>query len=134
MVVPRFVAAARKGAPITVYGDGTQSRCFCDVSDVVTAIVQLLEHPDAPGRVFNIGAHEEVTINALAERARSITGSKSPIEYIPYSEAYAPGFEDMQRRVPDTRRLTELTGWQPTVNLDGILRRVSEWMDREGRD
>ncbi len=134
MVVPRFVAAARKGAPITVYGDGTQSRCFCDVSDVVTGIVQLLEHPDSPGRVFNIGGNEEVSINALAERARAATASASRIDYLPYSEAYAPGFEDMQRRVPDTGRLHALTGWKPTIDLDGILKRVSDWMEREGRE
>lgn len=128
MVVPRFVAAALKNEPITVYGDGTQQRCFCDVADVVRAIATLLEHPTAPGRVYNIGGHEEVSISQLAERTRAICKSSSPITYIPYSDAYAPGFEDMQRRVPDTTRIRELVGWQPEINLDTILNRVRTYI------
>lgn len=104
MVIPRFVGQALAGEPITVYGDGQQSRCFCAVGDVVAALVGLSAHPEAPGRVYNVGSDEETTIMALAERVRALTGSVSPIVTVPYAEAYAPGFEDMQRRVPDTAR------------------------------
>jgi UDP-glucose 4-epimerase len=128
MVVPRFVAAALKNEPITIYGDGSQQRCFCDVADVVRAIAALLEHPDAPGRLYNIGGTEEVSILQLAERTRAVCNSSSPITYIPYSEAYAPGFEDMQRRVPDTSRIHQLVGWQPELDLDHILKRVKAYM------
>jgi UDP-glucose 4-epimerase len=124
MVIPRFVRQALKGEAITVYGDGSQSRCFCDVADVVQAIIGLAEHPDASGQVYNIGSTEEVTIGELAERIKVACGSDSPIVKIPYSEAYAPGFEDMQRRVPDTTRLRNLIGWQPRRSLDEILGRV----------
>jgi UDP-glucose 4-epimerase len=126
MVVPRFVAAAMKNEPITIYGDGTQSRCFCDVSDVVRALIGLLQSPSANGRLFNIGSTEEVSILGLAERAKALTGSTSPIKYVPYSEAYAVGFEDMMRRVPDTTRINELIGWSPKLKLDDILTRVRE--------
>ena len=124
MVVPRFVRQALKGEPLTVYGDGTQTRCFCDVRDVVQALVQLAEHPESPGRVYNVGSTEEVSILELARRVQAITGSDSPIVNIPYAEAYAPGFEDMERRVPDIRRVFELTGWQPRRSLDEILEAV----------
>lgn len=134
MVVPRFVVAAMKGEPITVYGDGTQQRCFCDVSDVVRALVGLLEHPESPGKLFNVGGTEEVSILELAERAKKICGSSSPINYMPYSEAYAPGFEDMQRRVPDISRIGAALGWSPEIRLDGILTRVRDWMKAEGRE
>jgi UDP-glucose 4-epimerase len=134
MVVPRFVAAAMKGAPISVYGDGTQRRCFCDVADVVRALVGLLEHPSSPGNLYNVGATEEVTILELAERAKKICGSSSPIQYVPYSEAYAPGFEDMQRRVPDTTRINQLLGWKPEIELNGILERVASWMKKSGSE
>jgi len=121
MVIPRFVRQALKGESITVYGDGSQSRCFCDVRDVVQAIIGLAEHPEAPGQVYNIGNTEEVSIGELAERVKAMCGSDSPIVKIPYSEAYAPGFEDMQRRVPDTTRLRKLIGWQARRSLDEIL-------------
>ena len=124
MVIPRFVRQALKGEPITVYGDGSQSRCFCDVRDVVRALISLTQHPEAPGRVYNIGSTEEVTIRELSERVKAITQSDSPIVDVPYAEAYAPGFEDMQRRVPDTSRLHTLIGWQPQHTLDEILRSV----------
>ncbi|RME72110.1 MAG: NAD-dependent epimerase/dehydratase family protein [Chloroflexi bacterium] len=124
MVVPRFVRQALRGEPLTVYGDGTQCRCFCHVLDVVDALVGLAFHPDAPGRVYNIGATEEISINNLARRIIALTHSRSTITHIPYSEAYAPGFEDMQRRVPDTRRIQSLTGWQPRRSLDDILQAV----------
>jgi UDP-glucose 4-epimerase len=131
MVVPRFVGQALRGDPITIFGDGNQSRCFCDIDDVVRAIVGLGEHPGAPGRVFNVGGHEEVTVRELAERVKRITGSRSEIVRIPYAEAYAPGFEDMQRRVPDTTRIHDLLGWSPTVSLDGILERMRDHLRDE---
>lgn len=121
MVVPRFIRQALGGEPITVYGDGKQRRCFCDVRDVVTAILGLAGHPDAPGRVYNIGGTEEVSIQELAERVVEMTGSNSQITKVPYSEAYAPGFEDMERRVPDTGRVHELLGWKPKRGLREIL-------------
>ena len=122
--VPRFVQQALRGEPITVYGDGTQSRCFCDARDVVEAITGLAEHADALGQVFNVGSNEEISIHDLAMRVKDLAGSTSEITRIPYSEAYAPGFEDMQRRVPDTGRIKTLIGWQPTRSLDEILESV----------
>ena len=124
MVIQRLVGQALRGEPITVYGDGTQSRCFCDVSDAVEAIIGLAQHVKAPGQVFNIGGSEEVTIRELAERVKVVTGSCSEIVHIPYTEAYALGFEDMHRRVPDTSRIQALLGWQPRLSLDQILVRV----------
>ena len=126
MVVPRFVGQALRGEPITIFGDGNQSRCFCDIDDVVRAVVGLGEHPDAPGRVFNVGGHEEVTIRDLADRVKRITRSRSEVVRIPYTEAYAPGFEDMQRRVPDTTRINDLLGWSPRISLDDILVRMRD--------
>jgi UDP-glucose 4-epimerase len=126
MVVPRFMEAALAGDPIDVYGDGTQSRCFCDVADIVRALVGLAFHPDAPGTVFNVGATEETTILALAEKTKAIAGSRSEIRLVPYSEAYAPGFEDMQRRVPSTARIERLLAWKPEYSLDQILARVRD--------
>lgn len=126
MVVPRFVEQALRNEPITIYGDGNQSRCFCDVSDVVRALIALSAHPEAIGHVFNIGNTEEVSITQLAERIIKVTKSRSTLEYIPYSEAYAPGFEDMQRRVPDTRKIQALIGWTPQIKLDGIIERVAQ--------
>jgi UDP-glucose 4-epimerase len=128
MVIPRFLTQALRGQPITVYGDGAQSRCFCDVSDVVVALVGLALHPDAVGRVYNVGSNEEVTILELAHRVRSVTHSASPIQLIPYDQAYAPGFEDMRRRVPDTTRVRNLLGWEPLVSLDDILARAASYM------
>lgn len=126
MVVPRFVGQALRGEPITVYGDGKQSRCFCDVRDVVRAVVGLAVHPGAIGKVINIGSREEITIGELAEKVKVITGSSSPIQFIPYAEAYAPGFEDMARRVPDTSRIEALLGWKPEISLDKTLGRVRD--------
>jgi UDP-glucose 4-epimerase len=125
MVVPRFVGQALRGEAITVYGDGSQSRCFCDVRDVVQALVGLAQHDEAHGQVYNIGGTEEVTIKALAERVKAVTRSESTIVNVPYEEAYAPGFEDMQRRVPDTTRINTLLGWQPHRSLDEILHAVA---------
>jgi UDP-glucose 4-epimerase len=124
MVVPRFVRQALRGEQITVYGDGRQRRCFCDARDVVKALAELAHHPQAPGHVYNIGSTEEVSIMELAERVKTLTGSKTPIATIPYEQAYAPGFEDMLRRVPDTARIQELIGWQATRSLDDILHSV----------
>lgn len=128
MVIPRFVQQALAGKPITVYGDGSQSRCFCDVSDTVRALEALLLTEQAVGQVFNVGSTEEVTILELAQRVKKLTGSASPITFIPYDKAYAPGFEDMQRRVPDTTRIQTTIGWQPRHDLNSILRRVIAWL------
>lgn len=124
MVVPRFVRQALRNQQITVYGNGTQSRCFADVADVVEAIVRLLEHPGAIGQVFNVGSTEEVTIKDLAERIRRLTSSSSDIVFIPYDEAYAPGFEDMIRRVPSIDKVANLIGYAPQFSLDQTLQRV----------
>ncbi|MCZ7553178.1 MAG: nucleoside-diphosphate sugar epimerase [Anaerolineae bacterium UTCFX2] len=124
MVVPRFVRQALSGAALTVYGDGSQSRCFADVADVIAAVASLAERPAAVGQVFNIGSTEEITIRGLAERIIALTGSRSPIEYVPYDKAYAPGFEDMHRRVPALQKIVALTGYQPRCTLDETLQRV----------
>lgn len=125
MVIPRFVGQALKNEPITIYGSGEQSRCFCDVSDVVRGLVGLADHPDAPGGIYNLGTTEEVTISEVAEKVKALAGSLSKITYIPYSDAYEyPGFEDINRRVPDTRRIRALLGWEPKHTLDSILERV----------
>jgi nucleoside-diphosphate-sugar epimerase len=121
MVIPRMVRQALADEPLTVYGDGTQTRCFCHVDDVVDALIRLLDHPDAEGDVFNVGSTEEVSILDLAERVRSRIGSASPIEVIPYDNAYEAGFEDMARRLPDTNKIARLTGWKPTHTLNDVL-------------
>jgi UDP-glucose 4-epimerase len=126
MVVPRFVRQAMLGESLTVYGDGAQTRCFCFVGDVVQALVSLVEHPEAYGRVFNIGAVEEISMAGLAERIIEIVGSGSKIRYVPYEEAYEEGFEDMARRVPDTTRANQIIGFEPTVTLDEIIAMVAE--------
>jgi UDP-glucose 4-epimerase len=121
MVVPRFVRQALAGEPLTVYDDGQQSRCFCNVRDVVQAITGLAAAAGAEGQVFNIGSNEEVTILELARRVRAQTGSRSEIVLVPYEQAHAAGFEDMRRRVPDTSRIRALIGWQPTSALEQTL-------------
>jgi UDP-glucose 4-epimerase len=131
MVVPRFVGQAIKGEPLTVYGDGQQTRCFCYVGDVVDAMLKIADHPDASGRAYNLGGTEEVSMDELARRVIDLAGSDSKIRYVPYDEAYEEGFEDMQRRVPDTSRARELVGFTPTVDLDGIIRMVVQ--DQRGR-
>jgi UDP-glucose 4-epimerase len=130
MVVPRFVGQALRGEPITVYGDGSQRRCFTWVGDVVQALIALSEHPDAIGEIFNLGNVEEVTILELAERAKGLTASASPIVFVPYEQAYAAGFEDMPRRVPSIEKARRLIGYRPTLGLDGILKSVIEHMER----
>jgi len=122
MVVPRFVRAALQAKPIPVYGDGQQSRCFCHVLDTVQAVVKLLDIPDqTSGEIYNIGSSHEITINQLAQTVIERTDSRSQIQYIPYSEAYAPGFEDMRRRVPDTTKIHHAIGWTPGHDLHQIL-------------
>ena len=124
MVIPRFVTQALRNDPITVYGDGRQTRCFCFVGDVVKGMVALCDHPDAYGRVFNLGGREEISMVDLAHRIVAKAGSTSRIELIPYDVAYEEGFEDMQRRVPDTSRAEGLVGFRPTVMLDEIIEQV----------
>jgi UDP-glucose 4-epimerase len=131
MVVPRFIQAALKNEPITVHGDGTQSRCFGHVSDVVEGLTKLLETPECFGQVINIGNPEEITIKDLAEKAIKMTGSTSEIQFIPYEEAYGEGFEDMQRRVPSIDKAVRLIGFQPTQKLDDIINDVANEFRRE---
>ena len=121
MVIPRFVQQAIRGEPLTVYGDGSQSRCFCHVEDIVGALPALLEHPEAPGQAINLGSTEEVTIAALAERVISRADSQSKLRYVPYDEAYEEGFEDMTRRVPDLARAHSLVGFMPSYDLNSII-------------
>ncbi|MGZ3485294.1 MAG: GDP-mannose 4,6-dehydratase [Isosphaeraceae bacterium] len=127
MVVPTFIKQALTGRPITIHGDGTQSRCFTDVSDVVAALVALMDHPAAVGEVFNIGSSEEVLIEALAQRVKTLTGSTSEIVHIPYEKAYGEGFEDMPRRVPDITKIHTLIGYRPRKSLDAILGGVIDY-------
>mgnify|MGYP001544865362 CR=1 FL=1 len=121
MVIPRFIEQALTNAPITVFGTGQQTRCFGHVADVVDGIIRLLDHPDAIGDVFNIGAQGEISMADLALKIIEKTGSKSTVEFIPYEKAYEAGFEDMERRVPDTNKVNGLTGWSATRTLDDIL-------------
>ena len=127
MVIPTFVKQALSGRPLTVYGDGSQTRCFGYVGDVVGALVALMDSEESVGEVFNIGSSEEVSIMELARRVKGLTGSKSEIVTVPYDEAYEEGFEDMPRRVPDTSKVARLTGFRPTVTLDQILQSVIEY-------
>ena len=127
MVLPTFVRQALAGHPVTVFGDGTQSRSFTDVSDVVGALVALASEPRAVGQVFNIGNVGEISIRDLAARVVELARSTSPIHFIPYDQAYEEGFEDMPRRVPDLSKLKALIGYQPKVQLDEIIRRVIEY-------
>jgi UDP-glucose 4-epimerase len=124
MVIPTFVKQALAGRPITVYGDGKQTRCFGYVGDVVDALIKLMDHPQAVGEVYNIGSNEEVTILELAQRVKELTSSKSEITFVPYDEAYEEGFEDMPRRVPDISKINALVGFRPRMSLDGILQSV----------
>ncbi len=127
MVVPRFIKQAIENKDLTVYGDGTQSRCFGYVGDVVGALIKLMNHPQALGQIFNIGNTEEITILELAKRVREFTGSKSQIKLIPYEEAYEQGFEDMARRVPDLSKIKALIGYEPKIDLTGIITRIYEY-------
>ena len=127
MVVPRFVGQALRHQPLTIFGEGTQTRCFCHVSDVVGGLVALSEHPEAFGKVFNLGGTEEISIGDLAERIIELAGSDSEVEYIPYDAAYEEGFEDMVRRVPNVDRARQLVGFEPSVGLvDTILSVIAD--------
>ena len=127
MVIPTFVKQALAGRPITVYGDGKQSRCFGYVGDVVGALIKLMDHKDAVGNVFNIGSNEEISILQLAQRIKTLTQSESEIVFVPYDEAYEEGFEDMPRRIPDISKVRNLVGFEPKMSLDGILQTVIDF-------
>lgn len=131
MVVPNFVKSAIKNEPLTVHGDGTQSRCFGHVSDIVEGLTRAIESPECFGQVINFGNDEEVSIEGLAKKAIAMTGSTSEIRYIPYDEAYGEGFEDMQRRVPSLEKAKRLVGYQPTRTLDDIINDVAEQFREE---
>ncbi len=132
MVLPSFVRQALSGEPITVFGDGTQSRSFTYVGDVVECLIKLINEPRAIGQVFNIGNEEEVAILKLAEIVKSRTGSSSPIEFVPYDKAYEAGFEDMPRRVPDLTKVRQLVGYEPHVQLNEIITKVIEYFRTHG--
>ena len=131
MVIPNFVRQALAGEPITVFGDGTQSRSFTYVGDVVRAMVALMDEPRAVGQVFNIGNGTEITIGDLALKVKALTDSSSAIVRVPYDQAYEAGFEDMPRRVPDITKVRDLVGYEPTVELDEILTRVIEYFRQQ---
>jgi UDP-glucose 4-epimerase len=126
MVIPNFVRQAIAGDPIEVHGDGTQTRSFTYVGDVVSGLIALALEPRAVGQVFNIGNPEEISILDLARKVKAATGSQSPIKLIPYDQAYEAGFEDMPRRVPDISKIEKYVGYKPTLGLDDILRKVIE--------
>jgi UDP-glucose 4-epimerase len=127
MVLPNFVKAAVDNAPISVYGNGKQSRCFCDVRDTVEGLIRLMDTERSVGEVVNVGNTEEITIEGLAQRVKVLTGSTSCIQYISYDQAYEPGFEDMMRRVPSVEKLYALTGFRPQTELKEIIERVAEY-------
>ncbi|MDZ7344452.1 MAG: GDP-mannose 4,6-dehydratase [candidate division KSB1 bacterium] len=134
MVLPRFVQAAMENKPIRVYGDGTQSRCFGYVGDVVGALIALASHPQAVGQIFNVGSDEEITIMDLAKKVKAITGSSSEIVTVPYEQAYEQGFEDMARRVPDLTKIKNLIGYSPKVKLDEIITRVRDYFNEQKKN
>jgi UDP-glucose 4-epimerase len=127
MVIPNFVQQALAGNDLTIFGDGSQTRCFTHITDVVDALIKIAEHPQAVGEVYNIGSDQEITIFDLAERIKQLSGSDSLVRFIPYSEAYEDGFEDMMRRVPDISKLRDLINYHPKVDLDAILTSVIEY-------
>ena len=128
MVLPRFVSAAIKNQPIAVYGDGSQSRVFCHVSDAVKAVIKIFFDDSALGHAFNIGGEEEISMKELAERVISLTNSSSEIDYLPYSKAYPAGFEETMRRVPDTSKIRSMTGWKPEFSLDEIIKDIEKFI------
>jgi UDP-glucose 4-epimerase len=136
MVLPNFVKSALDNTAISVYGNGKQSRCFCDVRDTVEGLIRLMDTDRSVGEVINVGNTEEITIEGLAQRVKERTGSSSPIEYVPYDKAYEPGFEDMMRRVPSVEKLQSLTGFRPRISLDEIINRVASFFQQklEGAD
>lgn len=128
MVLPRFVASAMKNEPLLVYGDGSQSRVFCHVSDAINGVLKIFFDDKALGHAFNIGGEEEISIKELAMRVISVTKSSSSIEYLPYSKAYPEGFEETMRRVPDTSKLRKMTEWKPEFSLDGIISDIEKYL------
>lgn len=134
MVIPTFVRQALAGRPITVYGNGKQSRCFCYVGDVVGALVKLMDAEDSVGEVFNIGSSQEISILDLAKRVKELTDSGSEIVFVPYDEAYEEGFEDMPRRIPDTSKVNKLVGFKPEKRLDEILQAVIDFHSDSSRN
>jgi UDP-glucose 4-epimerase len=131
-VLPALVAQALLGTDLTVYGDGTQTRCFCDVSDSVAATIALLDRFELSGGVFNIGSEDEISIRALADRILALTGSSSAVRLVAYADAYPSGFEDIPRRVPDTTRIREAVGWAPVHDLDSIIKRTVAYATEVG--
>ena len=131
MVIPTFVKQALAGRPITVYGNGKQSRCFCYVGDVVGALMKLMDDPKAVGEVFNVGSNVEISIMGLAKKVKELTNSESEIVLVPYDEAYEEGFEDMPRRVPDISKVSKQVGFQPQLDLEGILKSVIDFHSGE---
>jgi len=127
MVVPRFVTAALKTEPLSVYGSGDQIRCFCHVTDAVKALLLVMDSDTAVGQVFNVGNNSQISIMDLAKKVLKITGSKSSIEKIAYEKAYPEGFEDMQRRVPDISKIKQVLGWEPKINLDQIIKDIADF-------
>jgi UDP-glucose 4-epimerase len=127
MVLPNFVQSALLGKPISVYGEGTQSRSFTHVNDVVKAITELMDETAAEGDIFNVGNDREVTINELAQKVKEMTNSNSEIEHIPYEKAYGPGFEDMQRRCPNIEKINNLTGFKPSYDLESMIQSVIDY-------
>jgi UDP-glucose 4-epimerase len=125
MVVPRFVSAALKNEPLSVYGTGDQIRCFCHVTDAVRGLLLVMDSDKAIGEVFNVGNNQQISIIELAKKVIEITGSKSIIEKIAYEKAYPEGFEDMQRRVPDISKIKQVLGWSPEINLDQIIKDIA---------
>lgn len=131
MVLPRFVQQALRNEPLQVFGDGTQSRCFCHVRDTVRALLALDATPAAVGGIFNIGTQQSITIDELAREVIRAVGSSSGLRHVPYEQAYEPGFEDMHRRMPDIRKIARLTGWRPQESLSTIIHEVKEYFERE---
>ena len=127
MVTPRFVQQALQGQPITIYGDGNQTRCFCDVRDIINALICLAESPMAVGQIINIGNTEEISIQELAKLVKKITNSNSKLQYSPYAEVYANGFEDMYRRIPNINKINSITGWKPHYQITDILKNIVEY-------
>ena len=127
MVLPNFVQSALLGKPISVYGEGTQSRSFTHVNDVVGAITKLMDEPSAEGEIFNVGNNKEVTINELAQKVKEMTDSDSEIEHIPYEKAYGPGFEDMKKRCPNIKKINKLIGFKPSYDLKAMIQSVIDY-------
>jgi UDP-glucose 4-epimerase len=130
MVIPKFIKAALLNQPIIIYGSGKQTRCFADILDVVWALKKLMNEPKAIGKAFNIGNTEEISIESLAYKIKDLVNSNSKIEYIEYDKAFEEGFEDMQMRMPDLKKINDLIGYEPKYNLDTILERVIKYHEK----